>query len=265
MGATPLLADVAVLIVGRRSARLSALASWLADEGCVTRNAADVGEALVPSKPYRPALVILDVGDTAPWVITGLRKWTDLPVIAVHAGRGAALDAALAAGADDYLTVPLSRTEVSARLRAVVRRRRTLRADQAGSPETRVVTEHFELDVNTHQALAVGRTVRLTATEWRIVEVLVRRPGVLVTHADLVIMVWGPGRFQTHGLRVHLSSIRRKLEPEPGRPRYFVTEIGTGLPFEPHGEALVGDSLPLGGNRRRPGIKQERPLRGDNV
>jgi two-component system KDP operon response regulator KdpE len=249
-GVTPSLIDAAVLLVGRRSPRLAALGCWLDEEGCAVQSVGRLIDSLDPTMLYRPDVVVLDGGRRVPALVGGLREWTDLPVIAIGTGRSEALGAALDAGADDYLVLPLVRPEVVARLRAVLRRRRSPRADEAIGPGATVATPHFELDLITHHAVIRDRTgssrssrsarvsrstesvVHLTPTEWRIVEVLVRRPGVLVAQSDLLAMVWGEDRQgHNHALRVHLSSIRHKLEPDQGRPRYFTTETGAGLRF----------------------------------
>jgi two-component system KDP operon response regulator KdpE len=136
---------------------------------------------------------------------------------------------ALDAGADDYVTKPFGMNEVLARLRAALRRHHP-------EPEQPVVrTVAFVLDLAQKTAsLPDGTHVHLTPTEWAIVEVLARHPGRLVTQRQLLQDVWGPQyEHETNYLRVHLAAIRKKLEPEAGRPRYFVTDPGIGYRFEP--------------------------------
>jgi two-component system KDP operon response regulator KdpE len=136
--------------------------------------------------------------------------------------------AALDAGADDYVTKPFGMDEVLAR--CVPRSGAT---DPDGA-ESRCVTAGFQLDLAQKSATVGDATVHLTPTEWAIVEVLVRHPGRLVTQRHLLQEVWGPQyEHETNYLRVHLAAIRKKLEPTPGRPRFFVTEPGIGYRFEP--------------------------------
>jgi two-component system KDP operon response regulator KdpE len=188
-------------------------------------------DALRLAADHRPDVVILDLGlpgISGREVIVGLRGWTDVPIIVLSA-RDAETDkiAALDAGADDYVTKPFGMGELLARLRAALRR-------GALAPEDAVVaTPHFTVDLAAKRVTRDGGEVRLTPTEWHLVEVLVRNGGTLVTQRQLLQQVWGPQYGEeTNYLRVHLAHIRRKLEPEPSRPRYFVTEPGVGYRFE---------------------------------
>jgi two-component system, OmpR family, KDP operon response regulator KdpE len=174
-------------------------------------------------------------------VITGLRGWTNVPIVVVS-GRDAEGDkiAALGAGADDYLTKPFGMGELVARLRAVLRRCRPARAEQPI-----VATEHFVIDLLAKRAVNSDGEVRLTPKEWGIVEMLVRNAGRLVTHKMLLHEVWGPEyEFEAHYLRVYMTQIRRKLEPNPALPRYFMTEPGLGLRFEPQAHPLDMNGAP---------------------
>jgi len=130
------------------------------------------------------------------------------------------------AGADDYVTKPFGMDELLARLRAAVRR-------AAPAPEEpAVATEDFTVDLAAKRVARDGRDVRLTPTEWGLLEVLVRNRGQLVTQRQLLHGVWGE-QYQTEGnyLRVHIARLRRKLEPDPSRPRYLLTEPGIGYRF----------------------------------
>ena len=179
----------------------------------------------------RPDVVILDLGlpdmDGVD-VIHGLRGWTTTPIIVLSAReQEAAKVAALDAGADDYVTKPFGMDELLARVRAAVRR---------GVPapdEPVIATDDFTIDLADRQVtLSTGDNVRLTPTEWQILEVLVRHRGRLVTQRQLLQEVWGPAyERETNYLRVYLAQLRRKLEPDPPRPRYLLTEAGMGYRF----------------------------------
>ncbi|GIU88246.1 MAG: DNA-binding response regulator [Acidimicrobiia bacterium] len=222
-----------VLVVDDEPQILRALVANLRARGYEVDAAATGEIALQLAARHRPDLVILDLGlpgMSGAEVIDGLRGWTDVPILVLSA-RDAERDkiAALDAGADDYVTKPFGMGELLARVRAATRRR------VHGSPEPAVVaTPAFSVDLAAKQVRRDGREVRLTPIEWQIVEVLVRNPGKLVTQRRLLQEVWGPGYgTETNYLRVHMAHIRRKLEPEPSRPRHFVTEPGIGYRFEP--------------------------------
>jgi two-component system KDP operon response regulator KdpE len=135
--------------------------------------------------------------------------------------------AALDAGADDYVTKPFGMDELLARLRAALRR--TTPAEE----EALVETEDFTIDLAAKKVRRNGEEVRLTPTEWNLVEVLVRNRGRLVAQTQLLQEVWGPQYHdETNYLRVFMAQVRRKLEPEPAQPRYFITEPGMGYRFE---------------------------------
>jgi two-component system KDP operon response regulator KdpE len=189
-------------------------------------------DALVAAARLHPDAVILDLGlpgmDGLD-VVQGLRGWTTVPII-ILSGRDAELAKveALDLGADDYLTKPFGMDELFARLRAALRRA----VVPDGQPV--VTTEHFVIDFTAKQVRRGSEAVRLTPTQWHIVEVLVRNTGRLVTYDQLLQEVWGPsyGK-ETNYLRVFMTQIRRKLEPDHARPRYFITEPGIGFRFEP--------------------------------
>jgi two-component system KDP operon response regulator KdpE len=180
-------------------------------------------------------VVILDLGlpdMDGSEVITGLRGWTTAPII-VLTGRTDQPQkiAALDAGADDYVTKPFDIEELFARMRAVARR------VTAGDGEPEAEIGPWVVDLTTHRVRprdGAGPDLRLTPTEWRILELLVRHPGRLVTQQQLLSGVWGPGyRKETNYLRLYLAQLRRKLEPEPGHPRYLLTDPGMGYRFVP--------------------------------
>jgi two-component system KDP operon response regulator KdpE len=192
---------------------------------------ASTGEqALQLAARHHPDVVILDLGLPSMDgldVVRGLRGWTPVPIVVLSArGSEAAKVEALDLGADDYLTKPFGMDELFARLRAAMRR--------AVLPDGEAVVEtpDFTIDFAAKQAFRGSEAVRLTPTQWHIVEVLIRNAGRLVTYEQLLQEVWGPsyGK-ETNYLRVFMTQIRHKLEPEPSEPRYFITEPGLGFRY----------------------------------
>ncbi len=161
-------------------------------------------------------------------IIAGIRGWSAVPIIVMSkVDSELAKIAALDAGTDDYVTKPLSMGELLARLRAVLRRSRNLEEDR------HVETADFNIDLAAKRVTTANGDVPLTPTEWRLVEILVRNAGRVVSRESLLREVWGPAfESQTQYLRVYFAQIRRKLEPSPCRPRYFLTLPGLGLRFE---------------------------------
>jgi two-component system KDP operon response regulator KdpE len=161
-------------------------------------------------------------------VIRGVRGWTSTPIIVLSAwGQESQKVAALDAGADDYVTKPFGMDELLARLRAAVRR-------ASPAPDEPVVaTDDFTVDLAAKRVRRGGCDVRLTPTEWQLLEMLVRHRERLVTQHQLLQEVWGP-QYHTEGhyLRVYVAQLRRKLEPDPSRPRYLITEPGMGYRFQ---------------------------------
>ena len=188
-------------------------------------------DALKLAARHHPDAVILDLGlpqlDGLD-VVRGLRGWTSVPIV-VLSGRGSetAKVEALDLGADDYLTKPFGMDELFARLRAALRRA------VAPDGQPAIETADFIIDFAAKQVRRDGATVRLTPTQWHIVEVLVRNTGRLVTYEQLLQEVWGPtyGK-ETNYLRVFMTQIRQKLEPDSSAPRYFITEPGIGFRFQ---------------------------------
>ena len=194
-------------------------------------DAATTGEiALELAARHHPDVVVLDLGLPAMSgieVIRGLRGWTEVPIIVLSA-RDAEHDkiAALDAGADDYVTKPFGMGELLARVRAALRR------SAPTTEEAVVVTDAFTIDLAAKRVSNADGDVRLTPTEWHLVEVLVRNAGKLVTQGALLREVWGPEYgTETNYLRVYMAHIRRKLEPDPSNPRFFITEPGMGYRF----------------------------------
>jgi two-component system KDP operon response regulator KdpE len=194
-------------------------------------------EALEMAGRFPPDLVILDLGlpdlDGVE-VIQGLRGWTKAPII-VLSGRADSTDKveALDAGADDYITKPFGVEELLARMRAAVRR------VGAGEdlPRTKLGDRTVDLAAK-RVTSASGADIRLTPTEWHLLEVLLRNPGKLLSRNQLLTDVWGPGYADATGnLRLYMAQLRRKLEPDPARPRWLITEPGMGYRYQPSPDA----------------------------
>jgi two-component system KDP operon response regulator KdpE len=192
-------------------------------------------QALAEAAHHPPDLVILDLGlpdlDGVE-VIDGLRGWTDAPII-VLSGRADSTDKveALDAGADDYVTKPFGMDELLARMRAVTRR------STAEVSEPQVSLGDTIIDLAAKRVIRGEKDIRLTPTEWHLLEVLLRHPGKLLSQRQLLQEVWGPGYADATGnLRLYMAQLRRKLEPDPARPRWLLTEPGMGYRFQPDAE-----------------------------
>jgi two-component system KDP operon response regulator KdpE len=187
-----------------------------------------------------PDIVVLDLGlpdmDGID-VIRGLRGWTAAPII-ILSGRSqsAAKVDALDAGADDYVTKPFNVEELLARLRAVTRR------VPVGDDVPCVRIGNYLVDLQAHRVTSAAATdtqhppvdLHLTPTEWQLLEQLVRNPGKLVSQQELLLAIWGPKYVdETHYLRQYMAQLRRKLEPDPARPRHLLTELGMGYRYQP--------------------------------
>jgi two-component system KDP operon response regulator KdpE len=195
--------------------------------------ASTAAEALDRAASQPVDLVLLDLGlpdFDGLNVIHGLRGWSDVSIVVLSArdGQWDKVDA-LDAGADDYLTKPFGMDKLLARIRAALRRSPVPEATAT------IETRAFRLDLGAKKATGPeGTDVRLTPTEWHILEILVRNPGQLVTQRQLLAEVWGPAyQTESHYLRVYLAQLRRKLEVDPSRPRHLITEPGMGYRFEP--------------------------------
>jgi len=216
-----------VLAVDDDPAILRTLSINLRARGYDVETVADGRSALQVVDERMPDVILLDLGlpdlDGVA-VLTRLRAFTQVPVVVLSARHGSDDKVeALDVGADDYVTKPFDMQELLARVRAAIRR--------GGSADAPLVveTEDVRLDVTERRATRAGEEVRLTPTEWHIVEVLARREGRLVRQAELLHEVWGPGYDrETNYLRVYLAQLRRKLEADPARPTLFLTDPGIG-------------------------------------
>lgn len=191
---------------------------------------ADTGAlALQQVARHRPDAIILDLGlpdMDGLEVLAGLRGWSNIPIVVLSArSTGSEKVRALDAGADDYVTKPFDMDELVARVRAAVRRGRV-----GGTSQVPIVrTGSFDVDLSSATVVRDGRKVRLTPTEWHLIEILSKHVGKLVTQQQLLAEVWGPGREdQTNYLRVYVAALRRKLEPDPAHPIHLITEPGLG-------------------------------------
>ena len=241
-----------VLIVDDEPQILRALRITLRARQYEVFTAAPATEALAAAAAHPPDLVILDLGlpdlDGVE-VIGGLRGWTSVPII-VLSGRADSTDKveALDAGADDYMTKPFGMEELLARMRAAARR--------VGAAEDvpRVWLGDLVIDLAAKRVMrgvpaladpgsadggheadgAEIGDIRLTPTEWHLLEALLRNPGKLLSQQQLLHDVWGPGYDNASGnLRLYMAQLRRKLEPDPTRPRWLITEPGMGYRYQP--------------------------------
>jgi two-component system, OmpR family, KDP operon response regulator KdpE len=219
-----------ILVIDDEPQILRALAVNLRARGYEVDLAATGEEGLALAATNSPDLVLVDLGlpgIDGIEVIRGLRGWTNVPIITLSV-RDAERDkvAALDAGADDYVTKPFGMDELLARLRA------SLRRAQPQPDEPIITTPDFTINLATTTVTRDGQEIHLTPTEWSILSVLVRNPGRLVTQRFLLQQVWGPNYAkETNYLRVYIAGLRRKLEPEPSRPRYLLTDAGMGYRF----------------------------------
>jgi two-component system, OmpR family, KDP operon response regulator KdpE len=219
-----------VLIVEDEPGVRQALAINLRARGYDVTVAGSAADALTVAASQPPDAVVLDLGLPdldGNDVITGLRGWTRAPIIVLSArsGQGDKV-AALDLGADDYVTKPFGMDELLARLRAALRRA----APRDDAPV--IGTPDFTIDLAATQVRNAAGPVRLTPTEWHILEVLVRNREKLVPHRQLLQEVWGPRyETETNYLRVYMAQLRRKLEPNPSNPKHLLTEPGLGYRF----------------------------------
>lgn len=226
-----------ILIADDDAQILRALRITLAAYGYEVIPAADGAAAVRLAVATHPDIVLLDLGMPkldGLEVIAALRGWSAVPIL-VLSGRSDATDkvSALDAGADDYVTKPFSTEELLARIRALSRRT----PNTAGAPEVPVI-RFGDVSVDLSSKIVTrgiqAKPVRLTPTEWKVLEVLLGNPGKLVTQQLLLNEVWGPQLLKETGyLRLYLGQLRKKLEPVPAQPRYLITEPGMGYRFVP--------------------------------
>jgi two-component system, OmpR family, KDP operon response regulator KdpE len=224
-----------VLVVDDEPAIRRTLEVNLRARGYEVATAADGAQALAAATRRHPDAVVLDLGlpdMDGLEVIVALRAVSDVPILVLSARSAEAQKvAALDAGANDYVDKPFGMDEFLARLRVALR----VTAHPADEPV--VETADFVIDLAARRVRRQGHDVRLTATEWQVVELLARHPGRLVSKVELLEQVWGLTETKNNYLSVFMVAIRRKLEPDPSAPRYFITEPGSGIRFVPEGVA----------------------------
>ncbi|QXC59791.1 response regulator [Aquihabitans sp. G128] len=222
-----------VLVVDDEPQIRRALATNLKARGYDVDLAPTGEEALRLAAERHPDVVVLDLGlpgIDGIEVVEGIRGWSAVPIIILSVRESEADKvAALDAGADDFVTKPFGMDELLARLRAAVRR-----SAPASDERSSVAMGEHTIDLAAKRITRGGEEVRLTPTEWHLVELLVRNPGKLVSQRQLLQEVWGPEyEREANYLRVYFARIRRKLEADPSQPRHFLTEPGMGYRFEP--------------------------------
>ena len=215
-----------ILIVDDEPQILRALQLKLHGAGYAVETAATASEAVMKASLRPPDAIILDVllpDGRGTDVCRELRGWSTLPILVLSAvGEEAEKIAALDAGADDYVTKPFSGDELLARLRAALRRNRV-----ASGPVVEV--SELSIDLEKRRVTMAGREVALTPIEYDLLRLLAENEGKLMTHPAILREVWGPAyREESNYLHVYVSQLRRKIEPEPARPRYILNQAGVG-------------------------------------
>ncbi|MFS0866400.1 response regulator transcription factor [Microbacterium sp. 179-B 1A2 NHS] len=224
-----------ILIADDDPQLIRALRITLSAKGYDVVTASDGAEAISAAVDHRPDIFLLDLGMprlNGLDVIAGIRGWSQAPILVVS-GRAGAADKveALDVGADDYITKPFAVEELLARIRALTRR---VTPDESG-PVVRLGDATIDLSARsvTISTPDGAERVRLTPTEWQVIEVLIRNAGRLVTRQTLLTKIWGTEHAEDTGyLRLYISQLRKKLEPDPGAPVFIITEAGMGYRLE---------------------------------
>jgi two-component system KDP operon response regulator KdpE len=228
--------DLKVLVIEDEDTMRRFLRTAFSTQGYLVTEAITGAEGLELAARHGPDLVLLDLGlpDMDGIEVTRrLREWSQAPIIILSA-RGQERDKvqALDTGADDYLTKPFGLPELLARIRVAIRHARVGGAS-SGNTESLLTAGPLQVDVTRRRVLVKGREVRLTPIEYNLLLVLLRHPGRVLTHHQLLKEVWGPDRtHETQYLHVYMGHLRSKLEANPSRPRLLITEPGVGYRLE---------------------------------
>ena len=215
-----------ILVVDDEPQILRALQMKLRDAGYAVDTAATAQEALMKVGMRPPEAIVLDLllpDGSGTDVCRELRRWNTAPILVLSAvGEEKEKIAALDAGADDYVTKPFSGDELLARLRAALRR-------AAAQPEAVVEVGELRIDLDKRAVSVAGAPVSLTPIEYDLLRLLAENQGKLLTHPTILRAIWGPAfQEESNYLHVHLSHLRRKIEPDPARPRYILHQAGVG-------------------------------------
>ncbi|MCI9120758.1 MAG: response regulator transcription factor [Oscillibacter sp.] len=222
-----------ILIIEDEKSIAQFISAVLSGQGYETIQARTAKEGLSMLASHCPDLVILDLGlpdMDGMDILRQLRSWSSLPVVVVSA-RSHERDkvAALDQGADDYLTKPFGTGELLARVRTAIRHTRTASSNDGVARQGIYTVGELSIDFNKHQALVRGENVKLTLSEFRIVALLARHAGKVLTYDFIIKELWGPRAGSGNQiLRVNMANIRRKIEKNPAEPEYFFTEVGVG-------------------------------------
>ena len=219
-----------VLIIEDEAAIRRFLRLALEGENFIVLEADNAADGLSQARRYRPELYLVDLGlpdRDGQQVIRELRAWTQQPLIIISAREDEAEKiAALDSGADDYLTKPFSTGELKARIRVAMRHVSRL---ASGDPGAVVCMGQVCIDLEGRRVTREGQDIRLTALEYRLLEILARHSGKVLTQRMLLTQVWGAQHVDdTHYLRIYVKHLREKIEPDPGLPQYLITETGVG-------------------------------------